>query len=425
MKILFHLYNLSFILYNFGTMLLNRGKMLARQVLVRAMHARAATRNRKGKRPGEIKRILVIRPDHLGDLLFATPALALIRQSFPEAHITGAVAPWGRAMWEDNPDLDTLVTIPFPGIAGHKQGGPLAPYRMLGEVAKKLARERYDLGIALRFDHWWGAALMWVAGIPQRWGYDTPGMGAWLAGKVAYVSGRHEVEQNVRLVEGVLRRVGAGHSPPLQVHRNQGKPSLRSPSPTPPPNAEELLGEWQEARHRVVIHPGTGAANKLWTIAGWAEVVNNLRAQGWQVALTGSPGERKLVDAIASACNSVGAWRAMPLQGDLLNLVEKTASLGELTWVLSQAHLVLGVDSGPLHIAASLGKPTLHLYGPSDETIWGPWGDPDKHRVLRAPGTRPTMRLEVGSHALEGGPEMQAITPELVMAEVEGLMRDA
>ncbi len=267
--------------------------MLARQMLVRAMHARAAARNRKARRSGEIRRILVIRPDHLGDLLFATPALALIRQAFPEAHITGVVGPWGHAMWEGNPDLDTLITVPFPGIAGHRQGGPLAPYKLLGEVARKLAREKYDLGIVLRFDHWWGAALIWAAGIPHRWGYDTPGMTAWLTDKAAYVPGRHEVEQNLRLVEAVVRGVGAGHVPPLQLDRNQGEPSLRPPSPTPPPDVEELLGDWLAAQRRVVIHPGTGAANKLWTIAGWVEVINNLRSQGWAVALTGSPGEGK------------------------------------------------------------------------------------------------------------------------------------
>jgi ADP-heptose:LPS heptosyltransferase len=413
--------------------LLNRGKFLARQGLVRAMHARAAARNRQARRPGEIRRILVIRPDHLGDLLFATPALALIKQTFPGAHIIGAVAPWGRAMWEGNSNLDALVTVPFPGMVGHKEGGTLAPYKLLGEVSRELAREKYDLGIALRFDHWWGAALIWAAGIPHRWGYDTPGMAAWLTDKVAYTPGKHEVEQNLRLVEAVIRGVGARsvatHAMPLQVNRNQGEPSLRPPSPTPPPDVEELLGDWLAAQRRMVIHPGTGAANKLWTIAGWAEVINNLRSQGWAVALTGSPGERRLADAVVEACNSVGAgsgaMHATSLQGKLLNLAGRTASLGELTWVLNQADLVLGVDSGPLHIAASLDKPTLHLYGPSDETIWGPWGDPHKHRTLRAPGTRPTMRLEVGSQELEGGPEMRAITPEMVMAEVERLKHDA
>src|SRR3982751_3539402 len=99
-------------------------------------------------------------------------------------------------MWEGSPKLDALVTVPFPGIAGSAEGGAIAPYRLLRDCADKVAKEQFDLGIALRFDHWWGAALMWASGIPRRWGYNTPGMDAWLTDKVPYVKGRHEVEQD-------------------------------------------------------------------------------------------------------------------------------------------------------------------------------------------------------------------------------------
>lgn len=333
-------------------------------------------------------------------------------------------------MWEDNPNLDALTAIHFPGIAGRLTRGPLAPYGLLGTIADELARQKYDLGITLRFDHWWGAALMWAAGIPRTWGYDTPGMAAWLTDRVPYVSGRHEVEQNLRLVEAVVRGVGARHAMPLQLDLEKGEPPLRPPTPAAPPDAEILLGEWLASPRRVVIHPGTGAANKLWTIAGWAEVANSLRAQGYAILLTGSPGERKLADAIMSACKTtVGAWRAMPPVDYAptpppVNIAGQTANLGQLVWVLNQAHIVLGVDSGPLHIAAALCKPTLHLYGPTDENIWGPWGDQRKHLILRAPGTRPTMHLEVGSPELEGGPEMRAITPKMVLAEAQKLINE-
>jgi ADP-heptose:LPS heptosyltransferase len=58
--------------------------------------------------------------------------------------------------------------------------------------------------------------------------------------------------------------------------------------------------------------------------------------------------------------------------------------VGQLTALLRRATLVLGVDSGPLHLAASQGTPSVHLYGPSDAVRFGPWGDPTRHRVLRA-----------------------------------------
>jgi heptosyltransferase-2/heptosyltransferase-3 len=388
--------------------LISLAKGAARRAIILAMHSRRASDNKRKDPPALIRRILVVRPDHLGDLLFATPALRLLRETFPRARITAAVAPWGRPMWANNPDLDALVTIPFPGIEPRREGGPLDPYQLLGRAADALAENNYDLGIVLRFDHWWGAALLWAAGVPQRWGYKTPGMSPWLTNRVPYQPGRHEVEQSFRLAEAVARSRDAWRGIRLAIDRERGLPPLRPPialSMQDPPR------DWLRAPKRVAIHPGTGAANKLWTLQGWAEVINHLSANGWAVALTGSEAERPLSEAILSTTSN-----QQPV-----NLAGHTANLNQLVWLFTHADMVLGVDSGPLHIAAALSRPTLHLYGASDETIWGPWGDSRRHRALRAPGTRSTGKLEVGSDALEGGPEMRAITADMVIHEIEDL----
>lgn len=357
---------------------------------------------------GTVKRVLVLRPDHLGDLLFATPALARLREAFPNAHITGLVGPWGRAIWQDNPNLDALRVVAFPGIAG-KKAGPLVPYTLLRHIARSLAMEHFDLGVTLRFDHWWGAALLAGAGIPSRWGYDTPGMGAWLTDVVPYKAGLHEVEQNLALVEALIRGEGDEHYEPPIIDRNRGIPTLTPPTATSPDL--DILADWATAQPTAIIHPGTMSANKLWTVYGWAEVAKRLSAQGWTVALTGSPDEKTLAGAIVSAAG-----------GQIVrNFVGATSSVSQLIWMLGQADMVLGVDNGPLHIADALGKPTLHLYGPSDETIWGPWGDPQKHRAFRAPGTHPAAYLDTGAPGIEGGPEMRAITIDMVMGEIEKL----
>ncbi len=60
--------------------------------------------------------VLYIKPDHLGDLLLATPVLAALRQRFPEAQITAIVGPWAAMVLRHNPDVDVLLTCPFPGF---------------------------------------------------------------------------------------------------------------------------------------------------------------------------------------------------------------------------------------------------------------------------------------------------------------------
>ncbi|HYP41395.1 MAG TPA: glycosyltransferase family 9 protein, partial [Chloroflexia bacterium] len=126
----------------------------------------------------------------------------------------------------------------------------------------------------------------------------------------------------------------------------------------------------------------------------------------------GAPNEQTLCARIVQATSS----KPLDLSG-------RTASISELAWILDKAQMVLGVDSGPLHIADALGKHSLHLYGPSDERSWAPWGDPRLHRTLRAPGTSPTEILGVDVRQMEGGPEMRAITVEMVMKELEQLRK--
>src|SRR5690348_9151099 len=76
------------------------------------------------------RRILVIKPDHLGDLLLATPALAALRETFPCVHITALVGPWGRDALATNPDIDALQTLPFPGFE-RQEPAPSSVRRLL------------------------------------------------------------------------------------------------------------------------------------------------------------------------------------------------------------------------------------------------------------------------------------------------------
>lgn len=383
-------------------------RMLARELLVRAFCTPHAARNRltgRGK-SRKIERILVMRPDHLGDLLFATPTLDLIRQAIPDAHITGLVGPWGGAMWEGNPNLDALEVVPFPGIV--ERVGGLEPYKLLARSAAHIAQGNYDLGITLRFDHWWGAALMWAAGIPRRWGYNTPGMKSWLTNAVPFTPNKHEVEQDLRLASALLEAVGARHALPPPIDRTNAKPPLTPPTLSAPPAG--LLDPWLNSEKRVVIHPGTAGANKLWTIRGWADVADRLAAHGYSVVVTGAPNEQSLCARIIETAESKP-----------LNLAGRTENISQLAWILNKAEMVLGVDSGPLHIADALNKRTLHLYGPSDERSWAPWGNPHLHRAFRAPGTHPTAILGVEVRNIEGGHEMRAITVEMVMREIAEL----
>jgi heptosyltransferase-2/heptosyltransferase-3 len=315
-------------------------------------------------------RILVIKPDHLGDLLLATPALAALREAFPRVHLTVLVGPWGRDALATNPDIDALLTLPFPGFE-RQASAPrslrrlIQPYITLLRYAVLLRRSRYDAALLLRDDHWWGAALALLAGIPRRVGYAVPACRPFLTDALAWDADEHVTAQGLRLVAHL-----AGES--------VDAPSTRKYAFFPSGADAAWADAWLRANRLadvrlVLIHPGTGGQSKLWLNERWAALADAIvDISDCEIVLTGGPSEGELVDTIA------GAMRRRPL-----TLVGAT-SVGQLAALLARAALVMGVDSGPLHLAAAVGAPSLHLYGPGDDRRFGPWGDPQRHVVLRS-----------------------------------------
>jgi heptosyltransferase-2/heptosyltransferase-3 len=313
------------------------------------------------------RRILLIKPDHLGDVLLCTPALRLLRQRHPQAHIVALVGPWSAFVLHRNPDIDDILTLPFPGFerGASARRSPLAPYWLLQRAALLLRAGRFDAALLLRDDHWWGAALMLLAGIPRRIGHAVPECAPFLTTALPWDATEHVTQQALAVV---ARLDGL----PLP----ERLPMLRY---TPSADDDTWAAEWLAAHgidqhtRLVVLHPGTGGAAKLWLPERWAAVANALAdLPDTRLLLTGGKGEAELVDSVASA-----------LRREPLRLVGAT-SVGQLAALLGRAALVLGVDSGPLHLAVSQGTPSLHLFGPGDARRFGPWGDSTRHVVLRA-----------------------------------------
>ena len=118
--------------------------------------------------------MLLVRPDHIGDVLLTSPAVALLRESLPGAHLSYLVGPWSAEVARAGPSVDSLRTLAYPAFTRHSSPNVFAPYVLLMREAARLRRERYDLAVVFRPDHWWGALLALVAGIPVRVGGRTP-----------------------------------------------------------------------------------------------------------------------------------------------------------------------------------------------------------------------------------------------------------
>lgn len=360
--------------------------------------------------------LLVIRPDHLGDLLFLTPALRRLRELLPEAYIALLVGPWGREVAERSHYVDEVFTCPFPGFTRQPRGSLFAPYWLLLQEARRLRKHRFDLALIMRFDHWWGALLAALAGIPYRLGYAVPEVRPFLTQVLPYVPGQHEVQQNLRFTFHVSRFTAQVAGEGASV---EGADWKRHPLEFVPTREEEAWAEeWLPAhgaaagRPLVAIHPGAGAPVKLWPAEKWAAVADALaERRGAQIVLTGSAGELDLVWAVAART------RMDPL------VAAGETTLGQLAALYRRCRLVLGPDCGPLHLAVAVGTPTIHLYGPVDVRTFGPWGDPLRQRVLLSDWPcLPCNRLDFAAEELEAHSCVRDIRVEQVLTEAEALL---
>ncbi len=358
--------------------LLNKVKLLSRPVLhllVRLFGVRGAyVATKQARQPLSKKpRILLVHPGHLGSLVMSTPLFHTLKVHAPDAHVTVMVGPWSREVLAIHPDVDQLITYSFPSVRDGTSLG-LKSYLLLINAAKELRCGNYDLAINLRPNFWWGAALLYLARIPRRVGYAVNECGPLLTEALPLPSREHRTIGYLRLLSAGLSVMG--YSSLKEPYTAERYPSHFVPTAQERQWIAEFLSRdgFDRSTPFVVIHPGTGGAVKLWRSEGWATCATALAQSAidgisLRIVLTGSKSERPLLEEIASS---------VPFPTTIIT----TMTLGQLAALLQRAQLVLGVDSGPLHLAVAQGTPTIQIFGPTDPTIFGPWGKKEQHAVV-------------------------------------------
>ncbi|NCO32264.1 MAG: hypothetical protein AUJ92_19730 [Armatimonadetes bacterium CG2_30_59_28] len=310
---------------------------------------------RRGPAPAA-KRAIVLRLDHIGDVLLSTPALHQLREEFPRARIAALVGPWSMETLVDNPDIDDLQSYAAPWFDRSGSAPPLLP--SLIREARRLRVQRFDLGIDLRGD-FRNLLLMTLAGIPYRVSYADQG-GGFLLNRIAQrTKYQHEVYRSLDVAQALH---------PTNQPETLFEPALLFPIPAEARGrVDQLLSLHFSHGQRplVAVHPGAGCKSKLWVAERFAEVSRELVDEnGVDLVFTGSPGERDLVRQITDLIHV----RHLDLTGSL--------TLKELGALFERCRLVVTVDGGAMHISAAVGTPTVVAFA-SMTTLneWRPFGD--------------------------------------------------
>lgn len=295
-------------------------------------------------------KIVIRGPNWVGDAVLSIPAMKAVRERFPAAEITLLVRPWVAGLFRSAPFVDDVWTRPKPGVTAWIH------------TAREMRRRGFDLALLLpnSFESAWTA---FAGGVPARVGYATDTRRWLLNPPVPLPEGRpHQSEYYMRLVEDAFGEVP--------------RPDVRiSASPDETAAARRLLSKHRVDADRglLVLCPGAAFGSaKRWFGDRFAAVADRLAEErGLRVAIVGSAPER----AIAERIQAELARPAAMLCGE--------TDLETLLGVLSLASLVVTNDSGPMHMAAALGVPTVAVFGPTDADVTGPVGP--RTRVVRRP----------------------------------------
>jgi lipopolysaccharide heptosyltransferase II len=300
----------------------------------------------------DLWRIVLIKPSALGDIVHSLPVLSALRRRFPRAHIAWVVNRAYEPLLLGHPDLDE--TLPFD--RGAARGGWLAAARTFTRFLRTLRSGRFDLAIDLQ-GLLRSGLMAWASGAPRRVALSGVREGArWFFTDTVALPrpGLHAVDRYWCLAEAL----GAGDGP-----KNFHVPV----APTAATWATEVIGSLP--RPWLVLAAGSRWLTKRWLPEHFAELAGRAQAEfGGSVLFIGGPDEAHLSAAVRER-----------LHGPSLDLTGRTA-LPQLAAILARADVMLANDTGPLHLAAALGRPVVAPYTCTKVAWTGPYGM--KHRAV-------------------------------------------
>lgn len=300
-----------------------------------------------------VRKILVIKLRHIGDVLLAVPVFRALREHFGDAHISALVNSGTEDVLRGNPLINEMLLFE----RSVKGLSPLKRYLKEMGFLKQVRAKGVDMTVDLTGGDR-AAILSFVSGARYRLGWRPkkgfPGKRRLYTHLSRPEAGKHMVLQNLDVVSQFGMDT-QNLSVDLHVPENDRalvRTMLR----------EQKVREDESIVH---IHPTSRWLFKCWKDEYMAEVILWLLGRGITVVLTSSP-ERPEMEKTMRILSLVGP------SPKLIDLCGQT-TIKQLAVLSERATLFFGVDSAPMHIAAAVGTPVVALFGPSGAFNWGPW----------------------------------------------------
>ncbi|WP_156396673.1 lipopolysaccharide heptosyltransferase II [Noviherbaspirillum sp. Root189] len=290
----------------------------------------------------DVRRILCIRLDYLGDVLMSTPAIRALKQSHPGSHITLLTSSSGAVAARHVPEIDDVIDYAAPWMKSSSPHEPACDHAMID----RLSEAGFDAAVIFTVysqNPLPAAMLCYLAGIPLRLAHchENPYqmLTHWVRDPEPEERIRHEVRRQLDLVA----TIGA-HTDDERMSFNVPCDDMRAAR-----NLLSAIGVDSE-QPWIVLHPGATAQSRRYPPEYWREASRTLASKlGCPLVFTGGKDETELVEQIRADIPN-----AFSLAGKL--------TLGELAAVITLSPLLISNNTGPAHIAAAVGTPVVDLY---------------------------------------------------------------
>ena len=328
-------------------------------------------------RSAEFSRILLIKPSALGDVVHTLPVLVKLRARYPRARIDWLITPENAEVVRYHPALSNVVLFARRDFS--KRGRRWRAFLSFVDLLKQIRRAKYELVIDMH-GQVRSAFFTLISGARVRIGFDrpikrgvtisaehdlknVPNHGWRGAREGSWIAYTHRIPIPTLDVHAIDRYLwvapllGLDDNPPdLTIHL----------SPQASDGINRLLEEHDvpSSKPLVVLVPGTIWETKHWTIEGFAGVARQFLQDGFAVALAGTVRDQQRCRQIAAAAPGTCDLSGKTTPADLAALIRR-------------AEVAVTNDSGSMHVAASLGKPMVSVFGPTNPVHIGPYERPE------------------------------------------------
>jgi heptosyltransferase I len=294
------------------------------------------------------KKIVILFPNYIGDVLMSTPALRMARRRFPGAEITAVTTKAGREVLDLNPCVDRIIIKPLD-FTPKTRLGLIREVRAISPDCVLLFRSTLFNSIAA-----------WFSGAPARIGMSIEGTKYFLSDAVE--NNTHKLYRE-RICDVVLRadaRINPGSVQSVAVDDLNLDIHI---SDSDREYAGSLIKSSgiRDGGRIVIIHPGTTRPSKVWAPGKYAEIADRLAKNGYSAILTGTGDEAPIVEKIIELSKSKP-----------VSLIGRT-TIKQFAALIDAAYMFIGSDTGGLYIANALGTHTVVMFGSTDPDKYGPF----------------------------------------------------